>query len=205
MAIATYTDLRTALGNWLSRGDLADRIPEFITMAEATMNKVVRSRLMVVTSNYNISSGANSVSVNDDILQSTRVVRATNATETLQQKPLGYIDQALRVRQSVSATPLYYAIDGNKLIVAPVADTAKVYAVSAYRKVPPLASNSTNWLLTNHPDIYLYYSLWHAYPYLKDEERSTQMWQDAKAMADELMSAHKNATLEGMPFDKFEG
>ena len=35
MAITTFSELKTAVANWLDRSDLTDRIPEFIALAEA--------------------------------------------------------------------------------------------------------------------------------------------------------------------------
>ena len=46
MAIGTYSELQTAVANWLDRDDLTDRIPEFIALAEAKMNRVLRISLM---------------------------------------------------------------------------------------------------------------------------------------------------------------
>jgi len=38
MAISTFTELKTAVDNWLARTDLAGRAPEFIALAEARMS-----------------------------------------------------------------------------------------------------------------------------------------------------------------------
>ena len=46
MAIGTYAELQTAVANWLDRGDLTDRIQEFIDFAEARINRNLRLRLM---------------------------------------------------------------------------------------------------------------------------------------------------------------
>jgi len=46
MAISTYSELQTAVANWLDRDDLTDRIPEFIALAEARFNRVLRLRSM---------------------------------------------------------------------------------------------------------------------------------------------------------------
>ena len=40
-----------------------------------------------------------------------------------------------------------------------------------YQKIPPLAVNSTNHILDNHPDLYVYSSLSHSAPYLHSDER----------------------------------
>ena len=46
MAIGTYAELQTAVANWLDRDDLTDRIPEFIALSEARMNRVLRLSMM---------------------------------------------------------------------------------------------------------------------------------------------------------------
>ena len=46
MAIGTYSELQTAVANWLTRADLTSRIPEAIAMAEAEFNDTLRHRNM---------------------------------------------------------------------------------------------------------------------------------------------------------------
>ena len=50
MAISTYSELQTAAANWLDRSDLSDRIPEFIALAEARFNRILRIRDMETVS-----------------------------------------------------------------------------------------------------------------------------------------------------------
>ena len=57
MAIGTYAELQTAVANWLDRDDLTDRIPEFIALAEAKMNRVLRISLMENVSTALLMSG----------------------------------------------------------------------------------------------------------------------------------------------------
>ena len=45
MAITTYAELQAAAANWLVRGDLTQRIPEFIDLAESRLELVLRARL----------------------------------------------------------------------------------------------------------------------------------------------------------------
>ena len=47
MAIGTYSELQTAVANWLDRDDLTDRIQEFIALAEARMNRILRLAIML--------------------------------------------------------------------------------------------------------------------------------------------------------------
>ena len=46
MAINSYSSLQTAVANWLDRSDLTDRIPEFIDLAEARINRALRVTFM---------------------------------------------------------------------------------------------------------------------------------------------------------------
>ena len=50
MAIGTFAQLKTAAANWLDRSDLTDRIPEFIALAEARFNRILRTRDMETVS-----------------------------------------------------------------------------------------------------------------------------------------------------------
>ena len=50
MAIGTFAELKVAAANWLDRSDLTDRIPEFISLAEARFNRILRIRDMETVS-----------------------------------------------------------------------------------------------------------------------------------------------------------
>ena len=58
MAITTYAELQTAIGDWLNRADLDQKIPDFIRLAESTLNDVLRQADMVTQSTgVTITSG----------------------------------------------------------------------------------------------------------------------------------------------------
>jgi hypothetical protein len=62
-----------------------------------------------------------------------------------------------------------------------------------YAEIPALSdSSTTNWLLTRWPDLYLYGSLMHAAPYLKEDERVT-VWAGLhdRALEEIRMEDHK--------------
>ena len=48
MAIGTYAELKTAIANFLARDDLTDRIPEFISLAEARMSHRPESWIQIL-------------------------------------------------------------------------------------------------------------------------------------------------------------
>ena len=44
MSISTYSELKTAVENWLDRADLTERVPEFISLGEARIARRLRVR-----------------------------------------------------------------------------------------------------------------------------------------------------------------
>ena len=46
MAISNYSDLQSTVANYLHRGDLTGQIPDFISLAEARINRKLRLRAM---------------------------------------------------------------------------------------------------------------------------------------------------------------
>lgn len=66
MAITTYAELQTAVGNWLHRGDLTSIIPDLIRLGELRIFREVRCRVMETALNSTIASGV--VAVPSDYL-----------------------------------------------------------------------------------------------------------------------------------------
>jgi hypothetical protein len=51
MAIGQFSELKTAIANWLERGDLTSRIPEFVQLAEDRIGRELRVRAMEASTN----------------------------------------------------------------------------------------------------------------------------------------------------------
>lgn len=84
--------------------------------------------------------------------------------------------------------PRYAAvtINGTKLDVAPPPDQSRVANIIYETKLDALsATNASNWVLDSHPDIYLYGSLKHSAPFLKNDPRLA-VW---KGMYDEAIAS----------------
>ena len=68
---------------------------------------------------------------------------------------------------STTDQPSVYTIIGNEFWIRPAADADYTIEIPYYKAVPALsASNTSNWLLASHPDIYLNGSLVQAEPFL---------------------------------------
>lgn len=184
MAISTYSELQTAVANWLNRQDLTSRIPEFIALAEAHLNR--RLRVLQMESRDSGTSSDGSVPVPSDWLE-TRTLRL--ASPTTGQQLLEYVGEQEwdeYEAQGLTGTTRYYTIINGEFQVLPAPTESLTYILRYYAKIPALSdSNTTNWLLTKSPDLYLYATLLAAEAYLKDDER-LPIW---KGIQDELIEA----------------
>lgn len=176
MSLANYTGLLASVADFLSKSNLTAVIPDFVTMAEAEMNRRLDVRQMESQSDFSIAGETAPIPAD---FRGVKSFRVQNTPRT----KLAYIspDQMDDVFDGAvtDSTPYYYTIVGETFLFSPNVTTGDVRL--RYRaSIPPLASNATNWLLTAHPDAYLYGSLMHSAPYLRDDPR-LPLWQSAFA------------------------
>ena len=169
MAITNYSELQTAVGSWLNRSDLSSNIPDFITLAEASFNRVLRTRNQITRATSSVSEQY--VALPTDLIELFNIQLNTDPIKRLEQVSLDKADD-LRSSNSSAGTPSYFAITGNNIELIPTPSDTKTLEIIYYAKITALSdSNTTNWLLTNYPDIYLYGSLVQAEPFLMNDER----------------------------------
>lgn len=171
MAIDNYTDLKAAIANWLDREDLTARIPEFIELAEAGLNRELRVREMETVDSDTISS--NQITLPSDWL-AFRSLWVTQSSERYQLQQYT-VEQVNSGYNTGTTMPYGFYVAGDTVYFYPDADASYTAYFIYYAKIPDLATNSTNWLLTSHPDVYLYASLLQAEPFLKNDVR-VQTW-----------------------------
>ena len=165
MALATYSDLKTSLANWLNRTDLTSEISgDFIVLAEKDFNSKLRVRKMITQSSITID--AETETLPTGFLQ----VRDFYILQGSTKYSLQYITPAQmdQIRGgSTTGQPSTYTILGDNLRFAPAPSTSYTGIINYYKEFDPLSdSNTSNYILTNHPAIYLYGSLYHASNFL---------------------------------------
>ena len=172
MAISTKAGLHTAIANWLNRSDLTDRIPEFIALAEAQLNRNLRTREMLVRKTSPLASQY--VNLPPDYLEMTNI----ELTSTTPPKRLVYatsdrIDDYRTQQNDTVGVPAYYTIEGTTIQILPTPDITYTLQINYFRDISALADladSGNNWLLLAHPDIYLYGTLLQSSPYLMDPQ-----------------------------------
>ena len=181
MALGTFTELKDSIADWLDRSDLTDRIPDFITLAEARINRDLRIRPMEVRSIMETTSGQRYFNLPGGYLQMRNMQMNTNPIT-----PLEYITPEMLDRLYGSDTngkPRAYTLIGDEIQLAPIPDSDYTVEMAFYEKFTPLgdgASGTTtsNWLTLNAPDVLLYGALLEAEPFIKNDER-VNLWINA--------------------------
>jgi hypothetical protein len=183
MALTNYTTLKASIANWLNRSDLTDEIADdFIVLTEADFNSKLRVRKMIAQSTITIDSETESIPTG--FLQVRDFYILSGSTKY----PLRYMTPSQMDQTKGTSTtgiPQAYTILGDTFRFMPKPDATYTGYVNYYKKFTALSdSNTTNFILTNHPAIYLYGSLFHAANFLGGyNPQQVQTWQQMYATA----------------------
>ena len=170
MAISTYAEVQPAVANWLDRDDLTDRIPEFIALAEARMNRVLRIRLMEAKYTASTVGGQRNYALPASYIQMRNL--QVNTTPI---RPCQYVTPEIYDRlygSTLTGTPEIYTIVADEVQLGPIPAGVQTIEMLFYKKISALSvANTTEAMLTANPDIYLYGALLEAEPFIKNDER----------------------------------
>ena len=168
MAISTYAELQSAVGDFLNRQDLTTVIPTFIALAEADLNRSIRHRSMLTRATATIDSQFTALPA--DFLEAKNIQLNSEPITVLRYVTMEHAD--LIRQRNPTGQPVYYSIVGDTLECVPVPDTSFTAELTYYKKITALSDEvESNWLLSYHPDVYLYGTLMQSAPYLKDDQR----------------------------------
>jgi hypothetical protein len=180
--ITDYASLQTAVTEYLARDQdttLIARIPSFVQLAEAKFNRQLFVRQMEnrATAVVDLTSSEPEFIALPADFQSMRRARLASVTgkPALEFKSGTQMDEYRFKTADVAGQPRYFTVFGNEIELLPTPDQAYTIEMIYRANVPPLATNTTNWLLALAPDLYLYGSLLESAPYIKEDAR-IQTW-----------------------------
>ena len=174
MALSTFTELKDAIADWLDRSDLTARIPDFIALAEARINRELRIRPMEVRSTMYATVDQQYFNLPGGYIQMRNIQLNTNPTTALEYITPEMLDRLYG--SSTTGKPRAYTLIGDEIQLAPIPDSAYTLEMAFYEKFTALGDGTSgtvtsNWLTKNAPDILLYGALMEAEPFIKNDER----------------------------------
>lgn len=198
MALASYSDLKTSVANYLGRSDLTTQIPDFISLAEIRLNRSLRIRQMLKTVTSSTTGGDSTVGLPSDFLEIRDIYLEANPRISLSYlSPSSFTRDA---RAAESGQPVFYTLRSNEIEFAPIPDTAYTVVMLYYSKPTALSdSNPSNEFMANCPDALLYGALLEAEPYLMNDAR-TQVWSSLYQNAvTSLNESDESSEYSGIP------
>lgn len=204
--ILDYASLQTAVTEYLARDQdatLIARIPTFIQLAEAKFNRglFVRQMESRATAVVNLASTEPEfISLPGDF-QSMRRVRLSSVAgkPCLSFKSGTQMDEFRYGTADVAGAPKYFTVFGTEVELAPSPDQAYTIEMVYRANIPPLASNTSNWLLTLAPDLYLYGALLECSSYIKEDSRIQTWGLGFTAALDDLNNLGLTSTFNAGP------
>lgn len=152
MALTNYSDLQTQVANWMARSDLTGEAVDFITLGEAHLNREIPAVEMDATLTGIVDSRRIDIAAQsmERPIALFLVDPSTGDEVLLTQKTDGTFPYA-----AMSGCPSLWAIDGTNIDFDCPLDQAYSFRFRFRQKFSLSDSATTNWLLTNHPDVYL--------------------------------------------------
>lgn len=173
MAISTYSELKTALANWLDRYDLsADMVSDLILAGEIRLYDDIKIRAMEAAMSETLAANAQTVTYPSDCLNFKGAVYITedDARTPLVQQSEEWIKN--NYPEIDSGKPQYFYLSSDdKLTFNCKADQEYTISATYYKRLTLSDSNTTNWFLTNYPMVVLYAAILEAMVLVEDDPR----------------------------------
>jgi hypothetical protein len=195
MALANYSGLQASIANWTHRSDLTPLIPDFVTMAESRISRDLRLRRQITVGTLNCVAGVATVTIPDDWLEFENLSVEANPSRQLVYVPVEHIDA--KYNSEDSGIPAVFTIEGSQILLGPKPDSNYVLDSIYYARFPSIITSSTNWLLTNHPNIYLFACLIEAFLYTQNAEQAAVFTQRYMQGVEQLQQQDDRATHSG--------
>ena len=195
MALSTYTNLLAAVATWLGRSDLTSQIPDFVTLAQARINREVRAKAME-TKSTSITIDAEYEDVPADFIQVKNFYITTAPRSNLEPADSAYMTDAYKT----SDRPKYYSVEGTQFRFSPAPASAYTATLVYFAKPATLAATSqeTNSLFPANSDLYLYATLLEAVAFIGDHP-NVGLWKNAYDEALARLNSQSGGWRHGGP------
>lgn len=200
MALTNFTTLKASIANWLNRSDLTSEIADdFIKLTEADFNSKLRIRKMVAQTSFTIDAETEALPTGFLQVRDIYILSGNTKFPLTYQTP-SQMDST--VGTSTTGRPSSYTILGDTFRFSPKPDASYTAFINYYKSFDGLSdTNTTNYILTTHPAIYLYGSLFHAANFLGGiNPQQVQTWQSMFATAMERLELNdREDQVSGSP------
>ena len=151
MSFETYQALQDEIRSFLwDREDIAAKIPSFISLAEAEMRRLIRTRESTAMRPFSLGGEIASIPCGAGTIKAVRINSGSST------KDLDYIppEEYSSLSHDLSGLPRFYTIQNEQLYFHPAGPSqGEIVFVEAFEPLSNFCRS--NWLLKKHPDVYL--------------------------------------------------
>lgn len=151
MAINDFPSLKTAVTNWMSRGDVAGEAEEFISLAEAGLNRELNPVEIDVT----LTGATGSREIDITSQSCVEPIALFLAQTGLNEIELAPMTAGTFAFQNTSGAPRFWSISEDHIVFDRPLDQDYPFRFRFRQRFGLSDTATTNWLLTYHPDVYL--------------------------------------------------
>jgi hypothetical protein len=163
-----YGTLKADVTSFTQRDDLTDVIPTWIRYATAQFSRVLRVPQMETRDIRTLTSEY--VSIPSDFLEVISITRSDGEELRYIARPAFSSYSA----QNITPDPQVYTVEDYqfRFLPAPSVSAPLTVTILTYERLPEFTTDaSSNWMLDEHPDLYLLGTLLFARAWLHDDER----------------------------------
>lgn len=169
MSLTDFNGLKSAIALWSRRDDVTNSLDDFISLAENDIDKSLQLRTNEKRALATINNVDRFITLPTGFIEmrSLRILVGVDWEDVMFRVPDG-----LNIKET-AGTPYFYTIN-KQIEFDRVPDQSYQLEMVYYKKLTPLsATNTTNNVLTDYPDLYLYGALTHLYKWARDEENAS--------------------------------
>lgn len=193
MSITTYSELKTAIVDWMHRTDMTSYLDTFIDNAEADMNRELRMSEMESSTAVAVTTA--DLSLPDGFME-MREIHVSGSPDTVVEYATPY--QLERMKTGETGKPRYYTITGDAIELYPYG--SYTIDMTYYKSITPLDdTNTSNFVLTSHPSVYLHGCLLQACIWSRDVDGASVHGQEFNRLLESLNKTSKRRKFSGAP------
>jgi hypothetical protein len=156
--ITNYAELQSNIADFIHRSDLTAVIPTFIQLAEAKIANNIKGRKLIKTATLTLTSGSPTLALPTDYENMKSIVVLStphSICEVITYRLLSSYNAS-----GETGIPQFYNIIGDSIHFSKIPDSNYSVKITYETKLIPLSvTNTTNFVLTSFPYLYLYGSL----------------------------------------------
>lgn len=159
-----YSELQTAVANQVHRTDLTAKLPLFIQLAEGVLFR----ELSISELETSVTGTATeTIALPSDFGELVRLEMTYGGMK----QTIDYTSpNGIEAMTEASGQPTRYTVQGDAIRLIPAPSGTLTYTLFYTPVVSALSdSNTTNWILENAPDLYLYSACTEACRYMEDD------------------------------------